>query len=64
MAFSDIKAKVWQQLQSWKGKLLSQGGKEILLKAVALAVPTFTMSCFKLPSSLCTELESLMANFW
>lgn len=38
--------------------------KEILLKAVALAIPTFTISVFKLSKTLCEELKSLMANFW
>ncbi|XP_042965942.1 uncharacterized protein LOC122299620 [Carya illinoinensis] len=63
-AFSDIKSRVWKKLQCWKEKQLSQGGKEILLKAVALAIPTYAMSCFKLPDCLFRELESLMARFW
>lgn len=42
----------------------SQGGKEVLLKAVALAIPMFAMSCFKLPTTFCSKLESLMPNFW
>ncbi|XP_042952327.1 uncharacterized protein LOC122289400 [Carya illinoinensis] len=63
-AFSDIKHKVWKKLQGWKEKMLSVGGKEILIKAVALSIPTYAMNCFKLPSSLCAELEQLMAKFW
>ncbi|XP_042939410.1 uncharacterized protein LOC122274438 [Carya illinoinensis] len=63
-AFSALKHRVWSKLQGWKEKLLSQGGKEVLLKAVALSIPTYTMSCFKLPKSLCSELEGMMANFW
>ncbi|XP_042942933.1 uncharacterized mitochondrial protein AtMg00310-like [Carya illinoinensis] len=27
-----------------------------------MAIPTYTMSCFKLPATLCSELELLMAN--
>lgn len=52
------------KIQSWNGKLLSQGGKEILWKVVALVVLAFVISCFKLPLTLCTKLESLIQNFW
>ena len=51
-------------LAGWKGKLLLIGGREILIKAVAQAVPTYTMSCFQLPKTLCTDLENMMRNFW
>lgn len=62
--FLDIKNKVMHMLQGWKEWLLSQGGKEILIKAMALAILTHSMSCFLLPKLLLTELESLMAKFW
>lgn len=57
MAFSNIKQRVWQR------KNYIAGGKEVLLKAVALAIPIYVMSCFKLHSNLCSKLESLMARF-
>ncbi|KAF5441971.1 hypothetical protein F2P56_037076 [Juglans regia] len=46
--FIEIKQRVWQKLQSWKENLLSQGGREILIKAVALSMPTYSMSCYLL----------------
>ena len=48
----------------WKEKLLSSAGKEILIKAVAQAVPSYTMSCFKLPDTLCEELTGMVRQFW
>ena len=35
-----------------------------MIKAVVQAIPTYTMSCFKLPIGLCTELERLIRKFW
>ena len=31
---------------------------------MAQAIPTYTMSCFKIPDSLCAELTGLIRNFW
>ena len=62
--FSILKERIGQKLAGWKGKLFSMGGKEVLIKGVAQAIPTYTMSCFQLPQSLCDDLESLMRNFW
>ena len=44
--------------------MLSQAGREILIKAVVQAIPTYTMSYFKLLLGLCNELESLIRKFW
>ena len=50
------------KLAGWKEKLLSNAGKEILIKAVAQAVPAYTMSCFKLPNTLCDELTGMVGE--
>ena len=62
--FNEIKEKLSKKLVGWKEKLLSKAGKEVLIKAVAQAIPTYTMSCFKIPNSLCDEWTSLIHNFW
>lgn len=59
-----IKERVQNKLQGWKKKLLSQVGREILLKAMVQAIPTFTMTCFKLPIGLCHEFEMMISKFW
>ena len=62
--FAEIKEKVGKKLSGWKEKMLLMGGKEILIKVVAQAIPTYTMSCFLLPKGLCEDLERMMRNFW
>jgi hypothetical protein len=36
----------------WKEKLLSTGGKELLIKAVAQAIPVFAMTLFNIPKKI------------
>ena len=62
--FNFIKEKVWRKLQGWEGKLLSQAGREVLIKVVIQAIPTYAMGCFKLPLSLCHEIETMIKKFW
>ena len=63
-SFNYIKEKLRKKLAGWKGKLLSKAGKEVVIKVVAQAIPTYTMSCFKILDSLCEEMTSMIQNFW
>ena len=62
-AFNKLKDQVGKKIAGWKRKLLSNAGRETLIKAVAQAASTYTMSCFKLPESLCRELGSMISRF-
>ena len=63
-SFIILKERVWKKLQGWKENLSSQVGREVLIKAVIQAIPTYTMSFFKLPKGLVRELENLIQKFW
>jgi len=63
-SFNYIKERVWRKLQGWEEQLLSQVGKEILIKAVVQAIASCTMNCFKLPLGLCDEIKDLIRRFW
>ena len=62
--FKYLKDRVWKKVHGWLEKLLSVGGKEVLIKSVAQAIPTYIMGVFKLPASLCDDLTRLVRNFW
>ena len=44
-------------------KILSTGGKEIILKVVAQAFHVFAMSVFSLPKGICKEITDSLLNF-
>ena len=62
--FNDIKLKVLSKISNWNSKMFSRGGKEVLIKAVAQAIPAYVMSVFKLPIGLCEDIQQAVARFW
>jgi hypothetical protein len=62
--FKYLKDRIWNKVQGWMEHCLSSGGKEVLIKSVAQAIPTYSMSCFKLPRGLCKHINSLLRKFW
>jgi hypothetical protein len=63
-SFVYLLERIIQRLKGWKEKFLSMGGKEILLKAIIQSIPVFAMGVFKLPKSLCKEMNDAMSAFW
>jgi hypothetical protein len=55
---------VAHRIQGWKERLLSKAGREILIKSVAQSIPTYTMSCFKVPKGWCVDIQAMVANYW
>ena len=62
--FNALKERLNNKISEWKEKMLSQVGKEILIKVVAQAIHTYTISVFKLLDTLCDELTSMVRTFW
>ena len=62
--FSYIKDRIWNKCQSWSARSLSRAGKEILIKSVAQAIPSYCIGAFLIPSSLCDEIERMMNSFY
>lgn len=63
-AFTYLKQKLANKLQGWKGKTISGGGREILVKVVAHVLPVYSMSVFLVPKKICNDLNRVVARFW
>lgn len=62
--FSYVKDRLWKKLHSWRGSLLSSANRELLVKTMAQALPTYSMQSFILPKSFCDEVNVMIAKFW
>jgi hypothetical protein len=58
--FKFLKDRVWGKVKGWLEKILSSGGKDVLIKSVAQAIPVYSMYCFRLPRGLCDHINSLI----
>ena len=62
--FKELEEKILKRVLRWKEKFISKAGWEVLIKTVAQAIPTYAMSLFKLPKSMCGSINSLLAKYW
>lgn len=62
--FSPIVKRIGQQVAGWKEKLFSFAGKEVLIKSVAQAIPTYTLSLFQLLEVTIRDIHWLFSKFW
>uniref|UniRef100_A0A2N9I4W7 Reverse transcriptase domain-containing protein n=1 Tax=Fagus sylvatica TaxID=28930 RepID=A0A2N9I4W7_FAGSY len=52
------------QMEKYLGLPPIIAGKEVLIKAVAQAIPTYAMSVFQLPVACSNEINSMLSNYW
>lgn len=62
--FSFVRERLNARANTWLTKLLSKGGKEVQIKSVAQAVPSYVMSCYLLPQGITKNLMSAVSWFW
>jgi hypothetical protein len=48
----------------WMEQILSARWKGVLIKFVIQDIPTFSISCFKLPRGLCEHINSMIGSFY
>ncbi|KAM2245975.1 hypothetical protein PS2_006977 [Malus domestica] len=59
-----VKDRILNKIQGWKASSLTMAGREVLLKSVALAIPTYPMTCFKFPTATCNSINGDLGRFW
>jgi hypothetical protein len=58
------KERLRKKCSDWNEKYMSSSAKETLVKSVAQALTTHTMSVFKFSAGLCDDLSQIIRNFW
>lgn len=61
--FAYVQDRLNSRVNTWEARHLSKGGKEVQIKAVAQAVPNFTMSCFLLPQETHKKVTRATSRF-
>ena len=59
--FRHLIDRVNSRINGWKEKLLSLGGKEILIKSIAQDAPVYEMMVFKIPKNICKGITNAIS---
>ena len=62
--WSMIEERFQKKLSSWKGKLLSVGGRLVLINSVLSSLPMFMLSFFKIPKGVLKKLDYYRSRFF
>ncbi|KAL0307728.1 UNVERIFIED_CONTAM: hypothetical protein Scaly_2972400 [Sesamum calycinum] len=62
--FECIKEMIWKRFQGWSVQRLSHAGRVVMIKSIIQAIPTYAMSCFKIPKALLSEIENMITSFF
>jgi hypothetical protein len=55
-SFKKIYGRKRDHINGWKEKFITHARKEVLLKSIIQAIPTYTMNVFKLPKRYANKL--------
>ncbi|XP_057426577.1 uncharacterized protein LOC130720010 [Lotus japonicus] len=63
-ALAWVKDRILGKLEGWKETMLNQAGKEVLIKSVIQAIPSYAMAIVQFPKSFCLSLHAIVSRFW
>lgn len=61
--FMPLIEKLEKQLEGWKGKLISRGGRLQLVNSVLSAIPIYFMACFRFPKWVLKRIDKIRRVF-
>ena len=56
--------RIEKKLSNWKGKMLSFGGRLVLLNSVLSSLPVFMLSFFEIPRGVLKKIEYFRSRFF
>ena len=59
-----IEERIEKRLSGWKGKMLSVGGRMVLINSVLSSLPMFMMSFFELPKGVLEKIDCFRSCFY
>ena len=59
-----IENRIEKRLSGWKGKMLSVGGRLVLINSVLSSLPMFMMSFFELPRGVFEKIDCFRSRFY
>jgi hypothetical protein len=62
--FAYIKDRIWRKINSWRSRPLSKAGKEVMIKSVLQAIPSYVMSIYIIPDAMVNDIEKMLNAFW
>ena len=62
--FKELQEKITKRVMGWKEKFISKASYEILIRTVAQAIPTYSMSLFKIPKAICDNINLILSKYW
>ena len=62
--FKKLHERINKRVMGWKEKFITKARREILIKTIAQAIPTYSMNLFKIPQVVGDSINSTLAKYW
>ncbi|KAK9271890.1 hypothetical protein L1049_002255 [Liquidambar formosana] len=64
LIFENLLVKIRQKVVGWRSKLLSQGGRLVLIRHVLSSMPIYLLSAMHFPTSIIKDSERIFSDFF